>query len=92
MMAQALADLWRRFTSASTRTFSGHWNLLLDNSEMLHQHSSELFYDVRSVPSILELQNDSLHNLIVDALHINQFGLGVIPGVLCPSGTPLCAW
>lgn len=95
-MAQALADLrgWR--TSAKARAVLGAWgeggNLLLDDFELLHQHSSKLLDNVWSVPGILELHNDCLDNLIMDAFHVNRFGLGVGVGILGLDGPPLGAW
>lgn len=41
--------------------------VLLDNLQLLHQHSGQVLDDVRTIASGLQLDNDGLDNLVVDA-------------------------
>lgn len=88
MIAQGFADLERGGGQVSRRpkgmskqeTVSG--NILLYYSELLHQHGSKLLDYVGPVVGVLELNNDSLNNLIIDAGQVNFGGWGAVVGVL----------
>lgn len=57
-------------------------NVLLDDLELLHQDGDELLDDVGAVARILELDNDGLDDLVVDAAQIDFGGRGHVGGVL----------
>lgn len=56
-------------------------NVLLDDLELLHQDGDELLNDVGAVAGILELDDDGLDDLVVDAAQVDLGG-GRVGGVL----------
>lgn len=92
MMAHGFADLEDKLASGDTQTFrlllllcscvNRGLCLLLHDSELLHKDGSKLLDQMGTVGRVLELDDDSLDNLVVDALKVHLYGNKIVVRVV----------